>query len=129
MDIKDKIVIITGASEGIGLATALLLASRGAKIVLAARSGEKLCEIAKELPDALAIATDMRNRQDIQTLFGQTMLRYGRIDILINNAGQGIYGPIEHIDVDEYRSVMELNVFAVMEAMQQAIPIMREQGG
>jgi len=128
MEIKGKVAIVTGASQGIGLAVARLLSRRGAKIVLAARSANIIKEIEKEMPDSLAVATDMRSQKDIENLFAKAMKKYGRTDILINNAGQGMYGPVEKIDIESYKKVMELNLFGVLRAMQQAIPIMRKQG-
>lgn len=129
MDIKDKVIIVTGASQGIGFATAKRLARDGAKLVLAARSTDKLRELAKELPEALAVPTDMRKPQDIQNLVAETLERYGRIDVLINNAGQGIYGPMDGVDIEQYKEVMELNVYGVLRAMQAVIPVMRDEGG
>lgn len=129
MDIKNKVVVLTGASQGIGLATARYLATKEAKLVLAARSKDALEYLAQELPDAIAVVTDMRKAQDVKNLIQKAVKKYGRIDILINNAGQGMYGPIETADIDQYRAVMELNVFSVLRAMQETIPIMRKQGG
>jgi short-subunit dehydrogenase len=129
MNIKDKIIIVTGASEGIGLAAAHELAKRGATVVLGARSKDKLDQAAAEIPGSLAIVTDMTKPEDVKNLINQTKEKFGRIDVLINNAGRGYQQPIETIDLDEYRSIMELNVFSVLEAMQLVIPIMREQGG
>jgi len=126
---KDKIAVVTGASEGIGLAIARLLAAGGAKVVLAARSEEKLEKAAAELPGSVAVRADLRKPEDRENLLRTAMEKFGRLDILVNNAGQGIYGPLEKIDLEEYRRVMELNVFAVMDLMQKAIPIMRAQGG
>ena len=128
MKIKDSVIIITGASAGIGLATAHELAKRGAKIVLAARSSEKLAEIAKGIPGSLAIPTDMTKPSDIKNLIEKTKTALGRVDVLINNAGQGLMSPVEKVDIAAYRQIMELNVFAVLEAMQAVIPVMREQG-
>jgi short-subunit dehydrogenase len=129
MDIAGKVVLITGASGGIGLATARLLAQKGAKLALAARSTEKLEQVAAELPDTIALPTDMRNEADIQRMIEQTQLHFGRIDVLINNAGQGLHTPVEKVDLQQYREVFELNVVGVIAAMQDVIPIMREQGG
>ena len=129
MDVKNKVIIVTGASQGIGLETAKLLASEGATVVLAARSGEILKNHEKELAHSLAIPTDMRKPGDIENLINKTVEKFGRIDILVNNAGQGMYGPFEKIDVDEYKNIMELNVYAPLRAMQLVIPIMRKQGG
>jgi NADP-dependent 3-hydroxy acid dehydrogenase YdfG len=129
MKIKDKVIIITGASQGIGLATAKHLSKLGAKIVLAARSKEIIEDLEKELPNSLAVVTDMHEPQAIHGLINNTIDRYGRIDILINNAGQGMYGPVEHIDIENYNTIMDLNVYSVIRAMQQVIPVMRKQGG
>ena len=128
MKIKDSVVVITGASGGIGLAAARELSKRGAKVVLSARSGEKLGTLSAEIPHSLAIRADMRNPQDIHNLIERTKTTLGRVDILINNAGQGLHAPIADIDLGQYRDIMELNVFSVLEAMQEVIPIMREQG-
>ncbi len=128
MHIKDRAVIVTGASAGIGLAVARTLAERGARVVLAARSKEVLKTIEKEIPHSLAAQTDMRNPEDIRHLITKTIEVFGRVDILINNAGQGLRSSVETINLEEYRSVMELNVFSVLEAMQAVIPVMRAQG-
>lgn len=129
MEIKGKVIIITGASQGIGEATAKHLTRLGAKVVLAARSKEKIEKLAKELKNSLAVVTDMRKRGNIQNMVKKTLNQYGRIDILINNAGQGMHGPMETIDFKNYKSLMDLNVYGVLKAMQLAIPIMRRQGG
>jgi short-subunit dehydrogenase len=129
MDIAGKVVLITGASGGIGLSTARLFAQKGAKVALAARSTEKLQKIVAELPDAIAIPTDMRDENAIEHMVEQTRQHYGRIDVLINNAGQGLHTPVEKMDIAQYRSVFELNVVGVIVAMQAVIPLMREQGG
>ncbi len=129
MEIKDKVIIVTGASDGIGEAIAKKLARAGAKVVLAARSDEKLAALAHELPGSVAVHADMTQQADIQNLIDRTMEVDGRIDILINNAGQGMYGPMESIDIDKYKHIMNLNVYGPLYAMQLVIPKMREQGG
>jgi len=127
--LENKVAVVTGASEGIGLAVARLLAAGGAKVVLAARSEEKLRKAAVGLAGAAAVRADLRKPEDRENLLRQALERFGRIDILVNNAGQGIYGPFERISLADYREVMELNVFAVMDLMQKVIPVMRKQGG
>jgi short-subunit dehydrogenase len=127
MEIKDKVVIVTGASEGIGLALSRELGKRGAKVVLAARSKDAIEKLATEIPGSVAVATDMTKPEDIKRLIDAAAEKFSRIDILINNAGQGMRSPIEKIDMDDYRSIMELNVYGVLEAMQAVIPIMRAQ--
>ncbi|MBI1277213.1 MAG: SDR family NAD(P)-dependent oxidoreductase, partial [Anaerolineaceae bacterium] len=78
---------------------------------------------------AITIPTDMRNQESVKALVEQTKAHFGRIDVLINNAGQSVYAPIEHINVEQYQQIIELNLFGVLYAMQAVIPIMREQGG
>jgi short-subunit dehydrogenase len=129
MQIKDSVIIITGASSGIGLATARVLAREGARVVLAARSEKKLAEIEKEIPNSFAMPADMEKPADIAALVQKTKDAFGRIDVLINNAGQGLRAPLEHVNLDDYQRIMNLNVFAIVRAMQAVIPIMREQGG
>lgn len=129
MEIAEKVVLITGASSGIGLATARLFAQKGAKLALAARSAEKLQQLASELPEAVAIPTDMRDEDEVRHMVARTLEYYKRIDVLINNAGQGLNMPVEKVNIDMYRSVFELNVVSVIVAMQEVIPIMRAQGG
>jgi short-subunit dehydrogenase len=129
MDISGKVAIITGASMGIGEALAKELGARGAAVVLAARSAQKLAELEAQIPGSFAVVTDMRKQGDIANLINAARSKFGRIDILINNAGQGLHAPVEQIDMGAYRSIMELNVFSVLEAMQAVLPVMRAQGG
>ena len=129
MDVKGKVAIVTGASGGIGLATAKLLSSKGAKLALVARSKEKLKQLAKELPDSIAIPADLSKVEDVKRMKEQAYEHFGRIDILVNNAGQGYDVPIEKIDVDTFRCIIDLDFLGPVVAMQQVIPIMRKQGG
>jgi len=129
MEIRDKVIIVTGASQGIGLAIAKHLSSLGAKLVMTARSENILKELEKELPNSLAIVTDMHQSKDIIHMIKKTIDKFGRVDVLINNAGQGMYGPVENIDIDQYKQIMDLNVYSVIIAMQNVIPYMRKQGG
>ena len=87
MDVNNKIVVVTGASSGIGLATTKLLTKRGAKLALVSRSKEKLEALSKELPESIAIPADMTKPNEIKRMVEQTMDHFGRIDILVNNAG------------------------------------------
>jgi NADP-dependent 3-hydroxy acid dehydrogenase YdfG len=129
MEIAGKVVLITGASSGIGLATARLFAQKGAKLALAARSAEKLTQLASELPEAIAVPTDLRDEAAVRQMVTQTQEHYKRIDVLINNAAQRQIVPIEKMNLETYRSVFEVNVVSVIAAMQEVIPIMRAQGG
>jgi short-subunit dehydrogenase len=129
MNIKDKIIIVTGASGGIGLALTKTLANKGAKVVLAARSANTLKKMEKEISNTYAVPTDMRQKEDVKKLIQKTKEKFGRIDILVNNAGQGMRSNVEQINMDDYRSILELNVIAPVETMEEVIPLMRAQGG
>lgn len=122
-------MIVTGASSGIGLATAKLLFKNGAKVALAARSLDKLQKLAKELPGSLVIQTDMIDEKQIQNMVAETVKKFGRVDILVNNAGRGYDAEVQKIGVKEYRDLLELNLLAPLIAMQAVIPIMKKQGG
>ncbi len=130
MEIKDKVIVVTGATSGIGEAAARRLSHAGAKLVLAGRNDEKLAALARELGDgAVAVHADMASQADIINLVDRALEVDGRIDVLINNAGIGMYGPFEDIDMDEYRHMMNVNVFGPAYAMKLVIPRMRIQGG
>jgi short-subunit dehydrogenase len=127
--VDDAVVIVTGSSSGIGAATARLAAARGAKVVLAARRSGRINDLAGELPDAVALPTDLRDPGQIVRMVEATLDRYGRVDVLVNNAGQGLHVPVEHIRLDDLRAVTELNFYGPLLAMQAVIPPMRRQGG
>jgi len=129
MDIRNKVAIITGASAGIGLATAKLFAANGAKIALAARSKDKLNKLACRLQNSFAVPTDMTKAISIKNMIKEVYDHYGHIDILINNAGQGFDGLVEHIGIKEYRYIIDLNLIGPLIAMQEVVPVMRKQGG
>src|SRR5215469_2050304 len=129
MEIRDSVVIITGASRGLGEATARLFASQGARVALVARSLDKLNRLASELPGSLALPVDLRDPTSIARMVAGVHTHYGHIDLLINNAGQGMHGFLEHTEVAQYRLLMDLNVYGPLLTMQAVIPSMRKQGG
>src|ERR1700736_473564 len=104
--VKDKVVVITGASSGIGEATALLLAERGAKVVLGARGSDRLQALAARIADgggeAAYAPTDVRRRDDVSALVKLACERYGKLDVLINNAGVGPVSPLDELRVEEW---------------------------
>lgn len=130
MQVQGKVIIVTGASTGIGEATARLLASRGARVALGARSKEKLEALAAELPGSFVAPVDLTDHDAVRRMVSDVDAHYGRIDVLVNNAGRGgSWTPVERIDIDVFRRLMELNVYGQIVAMQAVIPIMRAQGG
>ena len=129
MNLKNKVAIVTGASSGIGEATAKLLSQQGAKVVLAARSIDKLNAISRELPNSLAIQTDVTNEKQIKEMVSKTLKHFGKIDILINNAGKGYDASIEDTKIETFRELFELDVLAALICMQEVIPVMKKQGG
>ncbi len=128
MDFKNKVVIVTGASSGIGLAIARLFSIRGARIVLAARSEDKLKSISKELPNSLSIPTDITKIDEVKKLIEKTIASFNRIDILVNNAGRGYDSSLENIKIETFQKIIDLDLIAPIQAMQLVIPIMRSQG-
>src|SRR5271166_6596346 len=133
MDIQGKVVIITGASAGIGLCTAQLFAQHGAKLALAARSADKLGQLVDELTaqghTAIAIPTDVSQQAEVERLITQTFSHYGQIDVLINNAGQAAAGSVSGVSLDDYRQIIDLNIFGPLYAIQAVVPKMRQGGG
>ncbi len=129
MKFEGKVALVTGASSGIGLTTAKLLSRLGSKIALVARSKEKLEEISQTLPGSLPIPTDMSKSFEIKPMIEKARDHFGRIDILINSAGQGYDALVEKTDIDTLRYIFELDLIGPLLAMQEVIPIMRGQGG
>jgi short-subunit dehydrogenase len=127
-----QVVIVTGASSGIGEATARRLAKAGAKVVLSARRPERLAAIARELDptaeNVLAVAGDVTDASDRQRLVAAALAKFGRIDALVNNAGYGTRGPVEMVPVDLIRKNFETNVFSLIALTQLVVPAMRERG-
>ena len=129
MDVKGKVVLVTGASTGIGLEAARLLAKHGAILALNARSRDKLERLSEELPGSATFPADMSKESAVRDLIANVHDRFGRIDVLVNNAGRGMHSPLESMDIQEYRDLLELNVIGPIVAMQAVIPLMRAQGG
>ncbi|MHB1782812.1 MAG: SDR family oxidoreductase [Acidimicrobiales bacterium] len=125
MDLDGAVCIVTGASSGIGASTARRLADAGASVVLAARRAERITALAGELPDALAVPTDVTVASQLQALVSQALEVYGHVDVLVNNAGQGLHVPLADVDPDDVRAVLELNVVAPLVALQAVLPAMR----
>jgi short-subunit dehydrogenase len=129
VDVRDRVAIVTGASGGIGRATARLLSARGANVALAARSVDRLKRLETELPGSCAFPVDVRDPAAVTRMVQAVKDRYGRVDVLVNNAGQGLHVPFERIDLADFDRVVQLNVYGPLAAMQAVIPLMRAQGG
>jgi NAD(P)-dependent dehydrogenase (short-subunit alcohol dehydrogenase family) len=130
MDLSEKVVVITGASMGIGGAIAKLFADHGASIVFSSRELAR-AEAARARvgrpQQSLAVACDVCDPAQISALLRATLERFGKVDIWVNNAGFGLVDSIERMDRQTYRRMFETNLFGAIDAMQQVIPVMRRQ--
>lgn len=129
MQIESRVVIVTGASSGIGLSTALALSQRGAKVALLARSTDALNEMAHKLPGSLPVTADMTRFDQVRDAVQAVHRHFGRVDALINNAGRSYAAAVEEIDPVIFDEIFHLNVLGPIVAMQAVIPLMRAQGG
>ena len=129
MAITDKVIIIMGASSGIGEATAKLLAKEGAKLVLAARREEKLKDIAASLPNAQIVykKADVSNYDDVQQVVDLAISKYGKVDVLFNNAGIMPTAPLVETKRDEWKEMLDINVMGVLNGISAVLPKMVEQ--
>jgi len=129
--IKDKIVVVTGASSGLGEATARLLSAQGATVVLGARRADRLQALAKDLESragkALALTTDVRLREQVKALVDSAVQTYGRIDVMVNNAGLMPQAPLERLKVDEWDRMIDVNIKGVLYGIAAALPHMQRQ--
>ena len=128
MQIQDRVFIVTGASMGIGLATARALAARGGKVALLARSAEIIGELSNEIPGSFPVTVDMTDFSAVRNAIQKIHENYGRVDGLINNAGRSYGSTIEAIKPEVFDEIFHLNVLGPIVAMQSVIPIMRTQG-
>ncbi len=130
--IRDKVVAITGASSGIGEATALLLAERGAKVVLGARGLDRLQALAARIAEAggdVAYArTDVKRRSDLLDLVKLACDRYGKLDVLVSNAGIAPVSLLDELRVDDWDEMIDINIKGVLYGIAAALPVFRKQG-
>jgi NADP-dependent 3-hydroxy acid dehydrogenase YdfG len=129
--LEGKVAIITGASSGIGEATAIALAAEGAKVVIAARRVERLEAVAKQIIDhggqALSIVSDITDEAQAKNVIQKAYAEFGHIDILVNNAGISFPGRIENADPSNWRKMIDINVLALMYTTHIALPIFKAQ--
>ena len=134
LGLKDKVALVTGGSEGIGLAAARSMAAEGAKAVICARRSDVLEWAAAEIRSAtggevLAIPTDVREPDQLDELFDRILATYGRIDVLVNNAGTSAASHFESVTDDAWQADLDLKLFAAIRCSRMAIPHMEAQGG
>lgn len=130
-NISGKVVVITGASSGLGEAAARLLADRGASVVLGARRADRLQALADELSrsggKALAVATDVTDLEQVRGLVDAAVQTFGRIDVIINNAGLMPHSLLERLKVDDWNRMIDVNLKGVLYGIAAALPYMKEQ--
>ena len=129
---ENKVMIITGASSGIGLASAELFASLGARLVLAARSAEKLQEIAEKLSsrtETMWVRTDVSSEEDCRNLIDKAVARFGRIDVLVNNAGLSMRALFRDLDLPVIKTLMDVNFWGTVYCTKYALPYLLESKG
>ena len=128
-----KTAVVTGASSGIGEATAIALAQEGAAVALVARRADRLDALQKRIAAsggrAVSIVADVADEKQAQDMIAQAQAQLGRIDILVNNAGVMLLGPIEGTDIADWKRMLDTNVWGLMVATHAALPIMKAQGG
>lgn len=131
--LQGQVALVTGASSGIGEATALALATEGAKVALAARRVDHLAALAQRITEcggeALALACDVASEAQVNAAVQAVQEKWGRLDVLVNNAGIAVLGPILGADTGEWRRAFEINVLGLMYATHAALPLMKAQGG
>jgi short-subunit dehydrogenase len=131
-NLKDAVVVITGASSGIGREAALAFVQRGARVVVAARREEPLQDLVAEIGqvggEAIAVPTDVTEPEAVQALARRAVETYGRLDVWVNNAAVGVFGTFEETPLDAYLRVIETNLFGYIYGARAALPIFREQG-
>jgi NADP-dependent 3-hydroxy acid dehydrogenase YdfG len=129
--IAGKVVVITGASSGLGEATARLLAAAGATVVLGARRAERLAALVAELTgaggQALAVTTDVTDRGQVQRLVDAAVQTYGRVDVMIHNAGIMPRALLERLTVDDWERTIDINIKGVLYGIAAALPVMQQQ--
>ena len=134
MNLNGKAAIVTGSTKGIGRAIAEALVREGMNVCVSARSAEEIERAVSELSDAgegsvTGMVCDVRDYEEVKALFEHTVAEFGGVDVLINNAGIGIFGRVDETAPEDFRAVLETNLFGAFYCCREAIPRMKKQGG
>lgn len=133
MEFQDRVVLITGASSGIGRALAKVLAGRGAKVALLARRREELEKLAMDISAAgghtLVVPADVTDRAAVEEAVGKAVAHFGRLDAVVNNAGFGYFGTVERMSMDDFDVMIKTNVYGLLHVTQTAIPHLKGSRG
>ncbi|MDH2309231.1 SDR family oxidoreductase [Methylobacterium brachiatum] len=128
--LREQVIVVTGASSGIGLATARMAAERGARVVLAARSGEVLAQVANELgPKAAYVVADVGRREDVRAIAEKAVATFGGFDTWVNVAGLTVYGPLREIAHEDHERLIQTNLWGTVNGSLVAVEHLRERGG
>lgn len=132
MNLKDRVIVITGASSGIGRETALAAGRQHASVVLAARRREPLEEVARQIEKyggkALIVVVDVSQQSDVETIINSTVKEFGRIDVLVNNAGIGLFATVEETSAEQLERIWRTNFMGTFYGIRAVIPLMKKQG-
>lgn len=134
MDLTNKVAIVTGGTKGIGRAIAEALVAEGVNVSITARSRHEIDEtlaalVTSEKVSATGVVADVCNHSQVKAVFERTVAEFGGLDILINNAGIGLFQTVEEMSPEDFRSVLETNVFGVFYCCHEAIPLMKQRDG
>ncbi len=132
LDLTDKVICITGASAGIGRATAIACAKNGMNVVVSARRADRLNDIVKEIEEigskSLAVVCDVADDAQVKNLIEETIREYGKMDVILANAGYGWTSPVADFNDEKLRSLFEVNFFGTVRTIREAMPVLRDQG-
>lgn len=132
-DLRGRTAVVTGGSKGIGYAVADALAAAGANVVICARSAEDVTRACRELTErgegrVVGVTCDMRDHDEVRRLIGRAVEEFDGLDVLVNNAGVGVFAPIDELSIEEWHRVLDTNLNGVFYACHEAIPHMKRRG-
>lgn len=132
MELSGKVAIVTGGSKGIGRGIAEALVRAGVNVCISARSRSEIDETVRDLCTSgkvTGIVCDVRSQSEVKSLFEHTVLEFGGVDIVVNNAGIGLFASVEEMSPEDFRAILETNLFGVFYCCHEAIPLMKKRGG